>query len=56
MVSEGTFRTLAREAGFTRDQIEFLLEHVSHPGHSHTVEQIEDFDDAVVDILDEELE
>src|SRR5215469_3240437 len=56
MVTEATFSMLAREAGFTRDQIEFLLEYVSHPGHLHTADQIVDLDDALTEILDDELE
>lgn len=50
------FIRLARNAGFNEDEIFFLTEYVSRPGHSHTVDQIEDFDDAVTDILDDELE
>ena len=54
MMSESRFRNLAREGGFTADQVEFLIEHVSHPGHHHKAKQIDDLEEAVEDIVSED--
>ena len=55
-MSESRFRNLALEAGFTADQVEFLIEHVSHPGHHHSAKQIDDLEEAVENIVSEEDE
>ena len=46
----------AMDHGFSESMAEFLTFRVSRPGHMHTVEQIEKFDDAVAEILNEELD
>ena len=53
MKSDFTLLRLGREVNFTDQQIEFLIEHFSQPGHHHTPEQIDNLDAAVEDIIEE---
>lgn len=46
------FLELAGEAGFTGEQADFLLQHMSQLPHTHTADQITDFDEAVTEIVE----
>lgn len=46
----------AIEAGFSREQAEFLDERLAKYPHSHTVEEIDGLEDALEDIEEEEEE
>ena len=50
------FDARAEEHGFSDLQAEFLRTYLSRPGHDHTADQIVDLDDAVSEILDEDLD
>lgn len=39
-------------AGFTGEQAEALIEHFSQLPHTHTADQITDFDEAVTEIVE----
>ena len=36
-----------RKAGFTEDQLEFLMQHFSRPGHRHSIGQVNELADAL---------
>lgn len=46
------FFQLASEAGFSQDQAELLFETFSLKPHTHTADQITDFDEAVTEIVE----
>lgn len=52
-MTEQEFRRKA--AGiFSDEQVEFLLDHVAMKPHTHTADEILDFDDSVTQIIEDE--
>jgi 16S rRNA C967 or C1407 C5-methylase (RsmB/RsmF family) len=49
------FIELAEEVGFTKDQAEFMYEHMARRPHTHTAEEILGIEDVVEEALDEAL-
>lgn len=52
-MSESEFLRLAKGAGFSDDQAEFMLTHLSKQPHTHTADQILDFDESVTEIVED---
>lgn len=52
-MTDEEFYLKARKAGFDRDKADFLTKFVSRFPHEHTSEQITDWNDAVIDTIEE---
>lgn len=52
-MTESEFLSLATNSGFTSDQANFLLDQVSLKPHTHTADQILDFDESVTQVIED---
>lgn len=53
MSRASTFQAEALEKGFTADQAEFMYERLSPKPHTHTADQIVDFDESVTQVIED---
>lgn len=52
-MTDDEFMTAAEDCGFTQDQATFLLDKLSLKPHTHTADQILDFDESVTQVIED---